>query len=178
MFGSTQKCSFVAAIEESWMAVYTKPRNEKKVTERLNKMGIENYLPLIEQKRKWSDRYKTVRVPAISSYVFVRVEENQRLQVLKDPGVLNFVFWLGKPALVSNEEINRMKYVLKEAGSFYEICVQHFKPGEDVEIIDGVFIGNEASVIEQGTKEIVLLLKELGVKIKLTPLSVNRIKKS
>jgi hypothetical protein len=41
-----------------WFALYTKPRFEKKVTERLQQLGIEVYCPMITQLKQWSDRKK------------------------------------------------------------------------------------------------------------------------
>ena len=54
----------------SWYAVYTAARAEKKVKERLDQIGIENYLPLRTEYRVWSDRKKKVSVPLISGYIF------------------------------------------------------------------------------------------------------------
>ncbi len=166
----------MAGLTDGWMAIYTKPRNEKKVAERFSRNGIEYYLPLIEQKRKWSDRYKTVKVPVISSYIFVRVSEQERFAVLQDPGVLNFVYWLSKPAVVTNEEIERMRFVLKEAGANYQVELEQFQAGDKVTVSDGAFAGNAADVIEVGGKEIILLLKGLGVRLRLTPLNVKKLK--
>ena len=53
------------------MAVYTRPRAEKKVNGRLEEKGYTTYLPLKKTKRQWSDRVKIVELPLISSYVFV-----------------------------------------------------------------------------------------------------------
>ena len=59
----------------SWYAVYTAARAEKKVKERLDQIGIENYLPLRTEYRVWSDRKKKVSVPLISGYIFVHIGE-------------------------------------------------------------------------------------------------------
>ena len=59
----------------SWYAVYTAARAEKKVKERLDQIGIENYLPLRTEYRVWSDRKKKVSVPLISGYIFVHIKE-------------------------------------------------------------------------------------------------------
>jgi hypothetical protein len=50
--------------------------------------------------RQWSDRKKKVQIPMFPSYIFAHTNESERYQLLMDPGVLNFVFWLGKPAIV------------------------------------------------------------------------------
>lgn len=160
--------------DKKWMAVYTKPRNEKKVADRLTKAGVENYLPMHEQLRKWSDRYKKVKVPIISSYVFVKVAETERSLVLQDHGVLNFVFWLGKPALLKEEEINRIKYFLKEAGPTDEIRVESIEKGEDVIVSAGPFQGERGFVQSSGGKTYSIILYGLGVQITLSKLNIER----
>ena len=57
----------------NWYAVYTKPRSEKKLADRLNEHGIEAYLPLRKTLKQWSDRKKMVEEPLITSYVFVNI---------------------------------------------------------------------------------------------------------
>jgi len=66
-------------MSKTWMAVYTKPRSEKKVAERLEKAGIEVYCPLQTVIKQWSDRKKKIKIPVFPSYVFVHVGESERL---------------------------------------------------------------------------------------------------
>ncbi len=155
--------------------MYTKPRNEKKVAERLSKTGYEVYLPLQSQKRKWSDRYKIVKVPVISSYVFIRATEVERMAILQDPGVLNFVFWQGKPARINDEEIGKMKFILGEAGADYEVQVLNFRPGDKIAIDEGKFAGQTGEVVLSAKKELTVTLGELGILLKLTPLHVKKL---
>ncbi len=42
----------------NWYALYTKPRNEKKVEEQLLKMGLEAFCPKVTVVKQWSDRKK------------------------------------------------------------------------------------------------------------------------
>ena len=94
--------------DRQWLVIYTKPKNEKTVSERLSSNGIEVYCQIVETVRQWSDRKKKIKVPLFTSYVFVRVQEKQRTEILQDPGVMNFVFWLGKPAVVRDSEMHEM----------------------------------------------------------------------
>src|SRR5688572_31880878 len=91
--------------EKNWYAVYTKPRWEKKVFKLLQKKEIISYCPLNKVSRKWSDRIKIVEEPLFKSYVFVHVTEDFLPQVRFVDGVLNYVYWQGKPARIKNEEI-------------------------------------------------------------------------
>jgi len=67
----------------TWYALYTKPKNEKKVTEQLQKSGIEVYCPMVTQIKQWSDRKKKTETPLIPSYVFVNIEEKNRNDVFE-----------------------------------------------------------------------------------------------
>ena len=42
---------------------------------------------------------KIVEEPLFKSYVFVKVNDEDRSDVRMTPGVINFVYWQGKPAL-------------------------------------------------------------------------------
>ena len=60
---------------QKWYAIFTKSRSEKKVYERLLDADIEAFLPIVKTVRQWSDRKKTVYLPLIPSYVFVKMDE-------------------------------------------------------------------------------------------------------
>jgi len=152
---------------KQWMAVYTKPRSEKKVAERLDTLGIEIYCPLQTTIRQWSDRKKKVLVPIFPSYVFVHIEEQDRLHVLQDPGVMNFVFWMGKPAIIKDEEVSAIKaFHNNEHTGQFEVCT--YKPGDHVDITAGVFSGTGGLVVEQYAGNISLLIESLGMIVKIT----------
>lgn len=157
------------------MAIYTRPRNEKKVAERLQKAGVEVYLPLQEQKKKWSDRWKTVKTPVISSYVFVKAEEKERSAILQDPAVLNFVFWQGRPAMIREEEINRIKFLLREAGVDDIFTMENLEPGELATVSGGQFAGEPVVIESAGKKEYMVVLSSLGVRLRLSKLNVEKI---
>jgi transcriptional antiterminator RfaH len=149
-----------------WYAVYTRPKNEKKVTEQLVKLGIEVYCPLVTQVKQWSDRKKKVETPLISSYVFVNLEEKDRDKVFEAFGVVRYLYWLGKPAIIRDEEIYLLKDSLKEVISTFEIS--EIKPGDVLNISRGPFQGKEGVVKAVEKNKIQLILKELGVLITLT----------
>ena len=88
----------------SWYAVYTAARAEKKVKERLDQIGIENYLPLRTEYRVWS-------VPLISGYIFVHIKEETFVPVLTTPGVVTFLKEKGKAVAIPAEQIERLRFV-------------------------------------------------------------------
>jgi transcriptional antiterminator RfaH len=158
----------------NWYALYTRPRNEKKVVERLEKQGFEVYLPLQEQKRKWSDRYKVVKVPIISSYVFIRTEEKYREQVLQDHAISNFVFWLGKPAIIRDVEIERIKILLNEASADDAFYFSSLEPGDKAKISAGNFAGKSGLIVSANKKEFSIILDGLGLKLVLSKMQVEK----
>jgi hypothetical protein len=81
---------------KSWHVIYTKPRAEKKVEERLNNFGIEAFCPVKQQIKQWSDRKKKILVPVLPSMVLVNIDEKNRNRVFDIPGVVRYMFWLKK----------------------------------------------------------------------------------
>lgn len=149
-----------------WFALYTRPKNEKKVAFCLEKIGIEAYCPMITQVKQWSDRKKKVEIPLINSYVFVKINDLDRHRVFEVPGVVRYLFWLGKPAIIQEHEILALKDSLNEIVSSVE--VEGLKTGDVLTISKGPFIGKEGVVSQIEKNKIRLVLKELGVLITIT----------
>lgn len=150
----------------NWYVVYTKPKWEKKVAEELLQQGVECYCPLQTQIRQWSDRRKKVQVPLFNSYLFVRLEEADRNLVFHVSGVVRYLFWLGKPAIVRDEEINTIKKWL-EAGDSYELTVDTLQAGDKLTLESGPFQSQEAIVKEVSKTHYVLLLESMGCVLKM-----------
>ena len=151
--------------EKQWLAVYTKPRNEKKVADRLGKLDFEVYCPLQTTVRQWSDRKKKLRIPVIPSYVFLKITEKERLKILEDTGVLNFVFWLGKPAIIPEKEIIRLKQFLEDY-SDVEIMHRNYKLGDKVLIKDGPLRNEKGNIVEVGTRYATITLTGVNIQLR------------
>jgi transcription antitermination factor NusG len=144
-----------------WYAVYTKPRWEKKVAEFLTKQEIENYCPLNKVWRQWSDRKKLVHEPLFKSYVFVRIEEADQRKVREVFGILNFLTWLGKPAVIRDEEINLIRQFLNEHENIKtQKC--DIKINDTVRITSGPFSFQKGNVVEVRNNAIKVFLPSLG----------------
>jgi len=149
------------------MAVYTQPRSEKKVNERLEETGIETYLPLRKTKRQWSDRVKLVELPLIPSYVFVRCRESERREILQTDGVLNFVFYRGRPAIIRDEEMERMWSFLAEYDRLdMDLEVVHLEPGQKVKVDAGPLEGKKGEVVHVKDNRVSIVLESLGMQIR------------
>ena len=98
----------------AWYAIYTKSRMEKKVSLRLEELGIEAYCPTTKRKKQWSDRKKWLEEVLFRSYVFVNIDlEKQSGLVRRTFGVVNFVYWLHKPAVIQDDEIHAIKCTIE-----------------------------------------------------------------
>jgi transcription antitermination factor NusG len=88
------------------------PNYEKKVLRALTGMKVESYLPLYLVKRKWSDRIKLLERPLFPNYVFVRPDQKLTYEVLGIRGVVRYVSFDGRPALVPDQEIVQMRSIV------------------------------------------------------------------
>ena len=149
-----------------WFVLYTQPRNEKKVTERLEKLGITAYCPMTIQVRQWSDRKKKVEVPLLNSYVFVQLANANRNLVFEVPGIVRYLFWLGEPAIVRDEEIKTLQNWL--AHDFAKLEVSALKPGDTIILKEGAFKNQEALIKTISKNKMQLVLTSLGLLVTLT----------
>ncbi|MCA6451518.1 MAG: UpxY family transcription antiterminator [Chitinophagaceae bacterium] len=150
-------------VEKKWYALYTKPRWEKKIDAALVRKGIESWCPLQKVERQWSDRKKVIEDPLFKSYVFVHIDDTERAKVLMTDGVLNFVYYLGKPAVIKHEEVDLIKKYLAEKDASISILSQEgYKEEMRIKVNHGVFMGNEGTVIRGGRKKVYVKLESLG----------------
>jgi transcription antitermination factor NusG len=148
-------------IIHKWLAVYTRPRWEKKVTQLLAEKGLESYCPLNKVRRKWSDRVKIVEEPLFKSYVFVNIGNNDRTAVRMTPGVINFVYWQGKPAVVREKEIIAIKRFLDEYKNV-EIQTRELKINQRVRVTNGSLMDQEGKVLDIHHKTAKVAIDSLG----------------
>ena len=155
---------------KKWFVIYTKANQEIKVTEQLKKIGIFCYCPTVKIIKQYSDRKKKTVKPVIPSYVFVLIEENRRNDIFSVFGVVRYMFWLGKPAVVREKEIELMKKYLN--GEFQSVSLTNFTKGQLHKISEGVFAGKIGKIIEIQKNKIKLQLESLGMIVTLKLKSV------
>lgn len=147
----------------NWYALYTKPRKEQKVAQQLEQLGFTIYLPLKTEIKQWSDRKKKVVSPLFSSYVFIQIEESKRADVFIIDGVLNYVFWLGNPAVIRNSEMELMRSEIEKPNS--DITVTSMQSGDSLHLEQGVFKGQNATIQHISNQKVHLYLPSLGIKL-------------
>jgi transcription antitermination factor NusG len=149
--------------EKKWYALYTKPRWEKKIDAGLIKKNIESWCPLQKIERQWTDRKKIIEEPLFKSYIFVHIDMNEKVKVLQTDGILNFVHFLGKPAVIKEEEINLIKhYLLEKDVKISLISKEGYAASTKIRVNHGVFMGKEGTVLRNMKKKIFVKLESLG----------------
>jgi transcription antitermination factor NusG len=146
---------------KQWYAVYTRSRWEKKATTLLNQKKVEAYCPLTRVTRQWADRKKVVHEPLFTSYVFVHVTYQEHLAVKQTDGILNFVNWLGKPAVIKDEEIHAIKNFLNDYDNV-KLERAEVNVNDRVRITHGPLIFEEGNVLEVYRKSVKVYLPTLG----------------
>ena len=150
---------------KKWFVIYTKAQQELKVAQKLSAMGIINYCPTVTLIKQYSDRKKKIKKPLISSYVLVNLEEKKRSEVFLASGVVRYLFFLGKPAEIRDEEISLMQNHLN--GIYEQVSLTTLKKGQSYQISQGPFAGASGKVVESDKNKVKLELASLGMTITL-----------
>jgi len=150
----------------AWYAVYTKSRTEKKVTMRLQEAGIEAYCPVNKREKQWSDRRKITEEPLFRSYVFVNIDLDQQGSIVRRTlGVVNFVYWLNKPAVIQDDEILAIQQFLSEHAAV-EVFGNTLQVGDFITIDAGALKGQKAEVVGvKNRHEVRLRIDSLGFEL-------------
>tara|TARA_X000000950_G_scaffold183974_1_gene222860 strand:- start:296 stop:769 length:474 start_codon:yes stop_codon:yes gene_type:complete len=152
-------------MEKKWFVVYTRLQQELKVASQLSAMGITNYCPTVTLVKQYSDRKKKVTRPLLSSYVMVELEEKERNKVFVCTGILRYLFFFGKPAVVPAPQINLMQNHLN--GIYNGFKVTMLSVGDSHTITEGPFSGVSGKVVETDNTKVKLELASLGMRITL-----------
>jgi transcription antitermination factor NusG len=128
----------------------------------LSEKNICNYCPLNKTLKQWSDRKKIVFEPLFKSYVFVRVTDQEKWNVMDIPGVLNYVYWLGKPAQIKDEEIELIRNFLNE---HKDVIVEkrEIVLNQTIRIVKGSFINHVGRVYEIQGNRVKVVIESLGL---------------
>ena len=147
--------------EKQWHAVFTRVRWEKKVSDVLTKRNIENYCPVNRVERQWADRKKIVMEPLFTSYVFVNVTPAQHIQLLRTDGVINLVYWLGKPAVIKEHEIQMIQRFLSE---HTDVSIEkiNVNVNDRVRVVSGPLMNHEGHVLAVKTNTVKIFLPCMG----------------
>ena len=136
---------------KKWFAFYTKSRHEKSVHNTLINNGYEVYLPLLRERKKWSDRKKWVEYPLFKSYLFIKIEPKDSIFALKTPGIVRMIKFGNSPSPIPNQIILSLKLMLE--GGYNPQPTDYFLKGDPVIIKDGPLKGLEGEIIKVHNEE-------------------------
>jgi transcription antitermination factor NusG len=97
--------------------------------------------------------------------VFVNLSEKDRNVVFNVPGVIRYLFWLKKPAIARDSEIESLKTALHETMDSFTI--ENYQIGDTVKISEGVFKGLDGVIEKQSNNKLHVILENVGIKITL-----------
>jgi transcription antitermination factor NusG len=124
-------------VVKHWLALYTKPRHEFKAALQLENVSVEYYLPTLTVMKKWSDRKKKITEPLFRGYIFIHVDEKDRIIAVSQPAIVKTIFFDGKPSVIPDWQIESIKTMLAESPEVF--VTDKIEVGTKVKIIDGPF---------------------------------------
>src|SRR6266852_8442643 len=142
----------------NWYAVQTRARNEKVIAERLQEQGLDTFLPLVTEIRRWSDRKKKVELPLFSCYVFVKLvisNSQERMSVYRTNGVFGIVSMRGEAIPIPEEQIDALRTVVTQQVSWS--AHPFLKVGQRVRIRGGSMDGVEGVLLSANGDRTVII---------------------
>jgi transcriptional antiterminator NusG len=148
-------------MKKNWYAVYTKSRCEKRVSALLSKKKIENYCPL-NRLTGQSIQKKSALEPLFPSYVFVNITEMEMAAIRQTSDVVNFVYWLGRPAVIKDVEIESIQHFVSE---HTDVLLEKtaVNVSDMVRIVSGPAMEFEGNVVSIKNNKVKVTLPSLGV---------------
>lgn len=150
----------------AWYAVSTRSRHERVVRQQLAQKAIEAFLPTVGRWSHWKDRRKKVEWPLFPGYCFARFDGHHTLPILNCTGVVNIVSFGGRPAAISDIELNNLR-VLTLRALHYDACPL-ITEGDKVEVIRGPLAGVIGRLMQKEAQRatVVLSVELIGQAIK------------
>ncbi len=126
--------------------------------------GVEHYCPLNKVSRQWSDRKKVVLEPLFKGYVFIYLDKTDQPEIKNTAGIINFIYWNGKPAVVRNHEIETIKKFLAE---FEDVTVTDInaKVDDTVLIKQGLLMDFKGVVLELSGSRARVKIESMGLQL-------------
>jgi transcription antitermination factor NusG len=150
---------------KGWFVIWTAPRAEKRVAARIASQGIEQWMPAMTERHRWSDRWKEVALPLFPGYLFARASSSCVPQILRTPGVITLVKSGAKPARLSDSFIQALRAALANsphpATAIME--AQPFSLHDEVVVQDGPLAGLRGVIQQLRTgHRLVVWIEEIG----------------
>jgi transcription antitermination factor NusG len=150
---------------DSWFVIWTESRAEKKVEQRIAALGLFPWLPTVKERRRWSDRWQEVVSPLFPGYLFARARSVDWDKVLRTPGVLTVIKQEGRPALLADHFVSRLRDAIERKGVVPEPLAERaeYHPGDEVVVQEGPLAGVRGVVCERrGARQLLIWVSEIG----------------
>ena len=134
----------------AWYAIRTRSRHEKLVHQQLASRRVEAFLPFIDRRRRWKDRWKTVSFPLFPGYCFARFRYHDRLAVVTAVGVVRILGINGQASPVPDHEIEAVRQLVTSTLPFDPH--PYLKEGMEVEVLRGPLVGVRGILVRKGTR--------------------------
>lgn len=148
--------------EHRWFAVYCKYKSEKHIKKSLEAKKVHAYVPLLETKKVYVKKIKTVVKPLINCYVFVKIIKDDYIKVLETEHVIKFLKQRRDLLAIPESEIQILKMIVGEKTDLFteELRYEEELP---VEIIAGNLTGLKGQLIaHKGKSTFVVALENMG----------------
>ena len=143
---------------KNWYAVHTKPGFEKRVASLFSRKDIENYCPL---KRDWNGKKQIIIEPLFNGYIFVKISDTELKKIRITDGVINFVYWLGLPVVIKEEEIEIMKRFMNEYMNV-KLRKVPFDINRSLKMVQDNFEKNSSSMVAVKNNNVQIVLPSIG----------------
>ncbi len=153
------------ARSKRWLVAIVRIYHEKKTSERLTKMGIENFLPVQQELHQWSDRRKVIDRVLLPMMLFVHVDLQEQKEVLTLSAITRYMVLRGEstPAVIPDEQMLRFKFMLDYSEETISMSSSPLSPGEKIRVIKGPLTGLEGELVTvNGKSKVAVRLTMLG----------------
>ena len=153
------------AHSKRWYVALVRMHHEKKVAERLSKMGIDSFVPVQQEIHQWSDRRKMITSVLLPMMVFVHVDPKERMEVLSFSTVSRYMVMRGEssPAVIPDEQMARFRFMLDYSAESVSMNSSPLARGEQVRVIKGPLSGLVGELVSvDGKSKIAVRLNMLG----------------
>ncbi len=131
-----------------WYAIKTRSRYEKLVNQQLVSRHLEAFLPLVDRRRRWKDRWKNVSFPLFPGYCFARFPYQDRLTVLSAVGVVQILGINGYPVPIPDHDIESIRQLVTSTLPLDPH--PYLKEGMEVEVVRGLLAGVRGVLVRKG----------------------------
>lgn len=148
-----------------WYVALVRMHHEKKVCERLGKIGIESFVPVQQEVHQWSDRRKVVESVLLPMMVFVHVTPEERKEVLSFSTVSRYLVMRGEssPTVIPDDQMARFRFMLDYSDDVISMNSSPLARGEKVRVIKGPLRGLLGELVTvDGRSKIAVRLNMLG----------------